>query len=41
VLLLALIYWLAARKDGVTFARAVFNWPMAILVAGIALAGLI
>ena len=39
VLLVAAIYWLTARKDGVVFTEALFNWPMAILTGGIALFG--
>jgi EamA domain-containing membrane protein RarD len=35
ILLLAGVYYVTARKDGVTFREAVFNWPLVIL-AGIA-----
>lgn len=34
ILLLAGVYYVTARKDGVTFREAVFNWPLVIL-AGI------
>jgi succinate dehydrogenase/fumarate reductase cytochrome b subunit len=33
VVLLGGIYYLTARKNGTTFAAAIFNWPMAILAA--------
>jgi len=38
ILVLGAIYYVVARKRGVTFREAVFNWPMVIL-AGLAASG--
>jgi hypothetical protein len=38
VLVVGAIYYVIARKRGVTFRKAVFNWPMVIL-AGLAASG--
>jgi len=35
ILLLGGVYYAIARKDGVTFREAVFNWPMVSTVGGI------
>ena len=39
VLLVAAVYWLTARREGVIFGEAVFNWPMAILTGAIVFFG--
>ena len=39
MLLVAAVYWLTARREGVTFGEAVFNWPMAILTGAIVFFG--
>ncbi len=36
VLLLGGIYYATARKDGVSFREAVFNWPMVSTAWGVA-----
>jgi hypothetical protein len=36
ILLLGGVYYAIARKDGVTFRGAVFNWPMVSTAVGIA-----
>jgi hypothetical protein len=35
ILLLGGVYYAIARKDGVTFREAVFNWPMVSTAGGI------
>ncbi len=37
ILLLGGVYYAIARKDGVTFREAVFNWPMVSTAGGIAI----
>ena len=39
MLLVAAVYWLTARREGVTFGEVVFNWPMAILTGAIVFFG--
>ena len=34
LLLLGGVYYVTARKDGVTFREAIFNWPL-VIVAGL------
>ena len=36
ILLLGGVYYAIARKNGVTFREAVFNWPMVSMAGGIA-----
>jgi hypothetical protein len=35
LLLIGGVYYATARKDGVTFGEAIFNWPMVILAGGV------
>jgi len=35
ILLLGGVYYVTARKEGVTFREAVFNWPLVILAGGV------
>ncbi len=40
LLLIGGVYYVTARKDGVTFGEAVFNWPLVILAGVVALLSL-
>ena len=39
VLLIGGVYYVTARKKGVTFREAIFNWPMVIVASFVAFSG--
>lgn len=41
VLLFGGVYYVMARKDGVTFREAIFNWPLVIVAAIVAFLSLL
>ena len=41
ILLLGGVYYITARKEGVTFREAVFNWPLVILAGIVAFLSLL